>query len=621
MGAALTADDVIESLSAAGWRGFSLLRRYITEHPGDSRALARRVASIAWEARGDLGARQVRFAFLSDGSTVSLDDALWLECLTRGVVPATYHALPGQISREVLNPDSGLWAHAPDVIVVAVSPTRDARGGDLVLAEAGSSSEDAMVESLLQTLRRIRERSNAWLLVHNLMAPEFRPLGLHDLRKTNGLAERYARLNLALAESCRDVPGAHVVDLAPLIALSGARVWSLHKTWFLAAVAFPEDLAVLLCREYAAVGAALRGLTRKCLAVDLDGTLWGGVAGELGAGGVQIGRGYPGNLYKQLQETIRELRAGGVILAINSHNDEEDAWQPFERRAEMVLKREDFAAYRINWQDKVANLRGLSDELRISLDAFVVLDNDPVERSWIEEQLPEVHVLAAQDPLEMLRTLSVSRLFQGLERTSADELRAVSYAVATSRRDEERSAVSREAFLAELELVVTVGSASQEQLPRLAQLTQRTNQFNLTTRRYTQAELAELHAAPDFELLYCACRDRFADEGVTGLVILRKAGLEWSVDTLLLSCRVLGWGVERALAGAVCDFAARHGATTLTAEYVRTARNGQTEWFYRELGFAAVSVSEARSSWRLALPPARNPAPAWIDLRLARGAQ
>jgi FkbH-like protein len=609
---------VLAGLAIEGWTGFSLLRRYLAVPQDPPRALAQRIrSSVPWEGRGDLEARTVRFAFLADSLTTNLQDPLVLECLARGIVPHQYHARAGHISREIRDPASGLWAEERDVVVVAVSPSRNVE-----TARIGSADRpfaDAFLDGLLEDLRILRDKCGAVLLVHNFLPPEFRVFGLHDWRERGGVGESYARLNLALAERCRELPDVYVVDLGLLVALSGARWWSVHKTWFLGTFSLPDDLAPLLCREYAAAGAARRGLLRKCLVLDLDDTLWGGVVGEVGAAEIQIGGGYPGNIYQEIQRIVRQLHEGGLILAINSRNDEEDAWRPFEARTEMVLRRKDFSAWRINWQDKAANLRELAQELSLGLDSMVVLDNDPVTSSWIEQRLPEVHVLPARDPLDMVRVLATSRLFADLSRTAEDLIRGRSQAAV--RRKEQSAAIDRETFLADLNLVVTVGRASSDQLPRLVQLSQRSNQFNLTTRRYTHAQLEELSRRLDSEVLYCACRERFADEGITGLVTVRKQGAEWTMDTLALSCRVLGWGVERALVAAVCLIATDAGATGLEGQYIPTLRNRQTEWFYRDLGFSLVRTSDAGSAWRLALPPEEDLNPGWISLHIAPAAR
>ena len=607
--------EVREQLEAPGWRGFALLRRYRSENPGSARTLARQLRSVRWEERDDFPARRVRFAFAGTGSTANLEDALLLEALDRGIIPISYHAASRQPSRELRDPASGLHGHQPEVVVIAATPSAPGAGTDPP-GSIGAGEAEAFLDSLIEDLRAFRARSSAVLVIHNFPPPELRPLGLGDWREPNGQGEVYARLNLALAARCREIPDVQVVDVPHLVALSGAGWWTLHRSWFLGNLGASEELAPLLCREYAAVGAALRGLVRKCLVLDLDGTLWGGVVGEVGAEAVQIGRDFPGNIFRAIQRVVQQLHERGVVLALNSQNNEEDAWAPFGGRAEMLLERRHFAAWRINWKDKASNLRELSEELRLGLDSFVLLDNDPVQRAWVEDSLPEVHVIPAQDPLDMLRALTTQRLFDSLGQTAEDALRGKSYVAASRRREEQATATDRESFLASLGITVSVGRASPEHVPRLAQLSQRTNQFNLTTKRYTEGQMQELCAAPDAEVLYCACRDRFADEGVTGLVILRRVGAEWVVDTFLLSCRVLGWGVERALAAAMCRIAGARGGGSLRGEYTRTAKNGITEGFYRELGFSPLQFDSERSSWLLELPAPVDTPPAWIRLQV-----
>jgi FkbH-like protein len=607
--------DVLEQLATAGWRGFSLLRRYRSENPGPVRALGRQLRTVPFESRDDFESRRVRFAFVASASMANLEDALALEALARGIIPVQYHAASRQTSRELRDPGSGLYAHDPDLVVVAASPSAPSAEVDPTAA-LGAGDADAFLDSLVEDLRAFRARSPALLVVHSFLAPEFRTLGLQDWREKTGTAEVYARLNLGLAERCREIPDTQVLDLAHLVALSGASWWTLHRGFFLAKVGVPEPLAPVLSREYAALGAARRGFLRKCLVLDLDDTLWGGVVGEVGAEKVQIGGEYPGSIFAALQQVVRQLHERGIVLALNSQNNEEDAWGPFERRPEMRLARRHFAAWRINWKDKVTNLQELAAELRLGLDSLVMLDNDPVQRAWVQDRLPEVHVIPAQDPLEMLQALVRERLFESLGRTAEDALRAKSYEAASLRREEETTAADRETFLRGLGLVVTVGPAAPDKLARLAQMAQRTNQFNLTTKRYTEGQIRELSASPDARVLYCSCRDRFAEEGVIGMAILLRHDSEWVVDTFLLSCRVLGWGVEKALFAAVCRTAASAAGASLRGEYVRTAKNGITEGFYRDLGFSPVRSDAESATWRLPLPAKGAPAPAWIDLQL-----
>jgi FkbH-like protein len=378
----------------------------------------------------------------------------------------------------------------------------------------------------------------------------------------------------------------------------------------------PEALTPLLSREYVAVAAALKGFAKKCLVVDLDDTLWGGVAGEDGVAKLEIGGGYPGNIYRELQQVIYQLSERGVILAINSKNNQDDAWEVFERRPEMVLRREHFSAWRINWQDKATNLQAIAQELGVGLDSCVVLDDNPTERAWVEEWLPEVYVLPAQDPLEMLRVLATTPLFDTLDSTAEDQLRAKSYTAAAQRRTLQANTTNLAEFLSQLDIEAVICRPTESQLGRVAQLTQRTNQFNLTTRRYTHEQIKALWTNANVELLCCEVRDKFADEGIVGVVILHKSTEAWSIDTFLLSCRVLGRGVEGALLWAVCHQAATAGARWVYGEYVRSAKNGQIEGFYREAGFTPVAGDAIGSHWTLALPAPAELRPTWISLSM-----
>jgi FkbH-like protein len=253
--------------------------------------------------------------------------------------------------------------------------------------------------------------------------------------------------------------------------------------------------------------------------------------------------------------------------------------------------------------------------LRIGLDAFVVLDDNPVERTLIEETVPEVDVCPASDPLEMLRWLATCRSFDTLFITNEDALRGRSHAAARL-RSELSSTDELETYLNELDTVVEFGPLTPAQVARVAQLTQKTNQFNLTTRRLTEKEVQGLISAQDWRVFWCSCRDLFADEGIIGVAIVRVEESSWCLHTYLMSCRVLGRGVEKAFLHGVCEEASAEGAEAIVGEFVRTAKNGQTDTFYESCGFTALAKKPDRGLWRLSLP-APQIKPTWITLRRA----
>lgn len=606
-------EDVRAALSQEGWRGFMLARRFVTEAPRQWRALARLARTVPWAARSDLTARQVRFSLLGSFSTGNIAEALTLAALERGVLPSIYQAPFNQASLAIRDPASQLYASQPDVVVLAIDPADRAPLSRRDVDVAG------FLDELMREVELAHARSGALVLVHNFLAPEFRAAGMQGWRYAAAEAEFHTRLNLALAERCRTLSWAHVIDVARLQAILGGRWPTLHQPRFLGAYRCTEDLAFAVAREYAAIAAALKGFTKKCLVVDLDNTLWGGVVAEEGVHGIAIGGGYPGNLYHELQLLLRRLHERGVLLAINSKNNEADGWAPFHQRSEMLLQSAHFSAWRINWLDKATNLREIARELNLGLDSLVVLDDNPVERRWMEEAVPEVFVLPASDPLDMLRAVSTTLLFDGLEHSREDGLRAQSYAASAQRAAAQEHSASLDDFLAGLRLKIEVFRPQAGHLARVAQLTQKTNQFNLTTRRYTQEQLQEFSSDETVEVWCCSVCDRFADEGIVGVVILRRRERQCLIDTLLLSCRVLGRGVERALLWAACQRAAEWGMQVMQGEYRRSEKNGQTARFFREQGFTLIQEEPYGSMWTLALPAPRAMLPDWVTLTRREG--
>ena len=559
--------------------------------------------------RADFISRAIRIAISSDTSLDNLADPLALRLLERGMFGIQYHSPFAQLALETRNPSSGLVQHKPEIVILA--PLTG------IWQKLAGTSPDAVVQTVEEAWSQVvalRKNFDGLVLLQNVVPVENRPHGILESRRNLGHADFARAVNLQLSERCRETGEAFVLDAHWLAGQAGS-VWpGLHKQQFMASRPFTDDLANLLAAEIAAFCAARKGFARKCLVLDLDNTLWGGVVGEDGVAGLNIGGGFPGNIYTELQKEIVALHERGVTLTIVSKNNEADAWEVFTQRPEMVLKRADFSAHRINWQDKASNIRELAAELNLGLDAFVVLDDNPVERDWIEASLPEVDVCPASDPLEMFRWLVTCRRFDTLAITREDALRAKSYAAAEERSRLATQSSNLEEYLTSLETKVEIGCNTSTQIARVAQLTQKTNQFNLTTRRYTELEIQERMQNPSWRVFWCACRDRFADEGVIGAVLVEINAGEWVIDTFLMSCRVLGRGVEKALLGTICDQAHKSGAKVIRGEFIRSAKNSQTENFFEQCGFTADERTADFANWHLGLPAPGGLVPKWIAL-------
>ena len=334
---------------------------------------------------------------------------------------------------------------------------------------------------------------------------------------------------------------------------------------------------------------------KKCLVLDLDNTLWGGVLGEDGVNGIKLDGDYPGKAYHQWQLALAQLAASGVILAVCSKNNEADVQEVWDNNPSMVLTGKHFSALRINWQDKATNLRALAQELNIGLDSMVFVDDSPAERELIRQMLPMVEVPDfPEKPYQLMPFFKqlVDNYFGVYTVTAEDRAKAEQYQANALRRAEQARFVDFDDYLYSLDISIDVIPADDHNLPRIAQMTQKTNQFNLTTRRYVEADVSALMAAgwP----VYCmAVRDRFGDSGITGAMFLRvEDDTTLEIDTLLVSCRVLGKGIEEAFFKTVLNLMRLDGYRSLKATYRPTAKNVQTADFYDRMGMTCARVDQ-----------------------------
>lgn len=357
----------------------------------------------------------------------------------------------------------------------------------------------------------------------------------------------------------------------------------------------------------ASLAAALVSLSRpgpKVLALDCDGTLWGGIVGEDGIGGIEIGQSFPGSAFREFQLVAQRIQREGVLLVIVSKNNHDDVIEVFENHDEMVLKPNDIAAWRVNWDPKPDNLRSLAEELNLGLDSFVFVDDSNHEISAVRTQIPEVISLQVpEDPEELPDLLAASGHFR-FRRQSAEDRSRTTMMLQEKERTLATQSLSKEEFQASLALQVEIFAVQDEHVGRVAQLTNKTNQFNLTTIRRTEADIAALLAADDRHVFAIRVSDRFGDYGLVGVAVLEDEGDEWAIETFLMSCRVLGRGVETALISHLVQVAANGGASTVVGRYESTPKNGQVASLYSSHGFA-----ETTEPGSFTIDPANPPTP------------
>lgn len=556
------------------------------------------------ELDGDL--RPLRIALLASFTVEPETPFLRVEAARRGFAARIYLAPFNSVRQELLDPESGCARYRPDVVFISallvdVSPPLVEDFLSLTPMEVARLAETVVSETI-GAVAAFRKRSPAPIVVHNFSLPPRPLLGSFEVMARDSQTEAIRRLNADLVTAARELPDVYVLDYDRLCAEVGYANCHDPKLWYLGRAALSARLLPRLARAQAAVANALFGTRRKCLVVDLDDTLWGGIVGEVGAAGVQLGDSFPGNIYRDFQRALLALYRSGTLLAINSKNNAEDVEEVFRTRREMVLTWDHFASKRINWRPKPENMREIAAELNLGIESLVFFDDNPAEQDLMRLAEPGVLTLSVPpDPLRFLDTLAESRAFDRLALTEEDRRRGEIYTQQASRRSFEGAAATLEEFLHGLEMVVSIEPVSPATLPRVVELLQKTNQFNLTTRRHSAARVVEMASDPDFSVFSLRLTDRFGDNGIVGVAILHSGETAALIESFLLSCRVIGRGVETALLMFLVERARSRGLAALEGDFLATAKNAPAADFYARHGFHPVEREGNGHRWRLDL--------------------
>lgn len=579
----------------------------VTEKPADYLRSARELREGNFPELSPL-----RLGVLASCTLQFVEPYLLVEGARRGTLVQTYFGQFGQFEQELGEPASPLLQSRPDVVVALLRP-EDVLPDEFARAINLTHPLEALVERLVGCVELFRRHSRAPVLVANFATPSLVPCGIFDANLADSLTHALARANVLLRERLGGLPDVYVWDYAGLVATHGTANWTDRRLWALArvpvAAAMQPHLAAHLLRTVA--GATRR--PAKCLVLDLDNTLWGGVVGDDGLSGIQLGDDYPGSAYKAFQRFLRSLLDRGVLLAVASKNETEVVEQVFREHPEMLLRREDIAALRANWLPKSGNLLEIAAELNIGADALVFFDDNPVERAEVRANAPQVGVIEVPtDPLLYAQAVLEAGFFDQPSLSEEDRGRAQMYRDNQKRQVLEQRATSVEEFLGDLNMVAAVGEVDTATLGRVAQLIGKTNQFNLTTRRHSQAEVAAMAADARHAVLWLRLRDRFGDQGLIGVAILAAEGETGRIDSFLMSCRVLGRRVENAMLALLAEHARRRGCQRLLGEYLPTKKNGMVKEFYPTFGFTPLPPSGERVQYTMELSAEALPWPAVI---------
>lgn len=433
----------------------------------------------------------------------------------------------------------------------------------------------------------IRAKTHAMILWHGFEMPAYPSLGIWDSQIASGQVAVIHDLNQLLKDSLAQFSNTYFVDLNLIQSRLGLSHYYDARYWYLAHSPYARESLSEIATEDFKFLRALKGKNKKCLVLDCDNVLWGGVVGEEGLAGIKLGKTYPGSIYYEFQQTILNLYHRGVILALCSKNNPEDVWDVFQKHPDMLLREEHIATAQINWQDKAANLRQIASDLNIGLDSIVFADDSEFEIDLIRKELPEVTTLhlPSEKAFAFSDELISPGWFDTLTITEEDKIRGQAYKAEATRKLMYSKATDLESYYRSLELVAEIRLADAFIIPRIAQLTQKTNQFNLTTRRYSEAEIQAFATGESYDVLSLKLGDRFGDLGIVGACILEYRNGKALIDTFLFSCRALGRKAEEVLLNCCLYVAKTRGCTAAVGFYYPTRKNAQVEGFYPSQGF------------------------------------
>jgi FkbH-like protein len=543
-----------------------------------------------------------RLGILSNSTLDFIVPALVATAARYGIALECIKADYDQAVQEALSPDSTINRAKPDAVLVAMDyralPLR-CKKGDAAEAENAASQSLAYIETLRAGLKA---NSKTVCILQTIAPPPERLFGSFDRALPGATANIIQRVNLRLVETTfgsEDI----LLDVAGLAETVGLADWHSPTEWNLAKLPFSNSFLPLYADHVARLLAALRGKSRRVLVLDLDNTVWGGVIGDDGLEGIQCAQGdATGEAHLSVQRLALELRERGVVLAVSSKNDDETARLPFRKHPEMLLKEEHIAVFQANWNDKATNITAIAKELSLGLDSIVFLDDNPVERNLVRQLLPAVAVpeLPA-DPALYARTLVAAGYFEAISFSDEDVARARFYQDNAKRVGLQNQVGDLDAYLASLQMEITFQPFDEIGRARITQLINKSNQYNLTTKRYTEPEVAAAQHDPQCFTLQVRLSDSFGDNGMISVIICRQQSHSaWEIDTWLMSCRVLGRRVEQMVLREILEHARRNGIRKLIGAYRPTDRNKLVEDHYSKLGFTLVgSDPDGTTAWEL----------------------
>ena len=538
---------------------------------------------------------KIKIALLGSFTLDGLNETIKVKCSELKVGCDTFYGGYNRYNEEILNSKSNLYSFSPDVCFLILD-TRNILG-DLFYYPYNLSVDKRRefiqnkINELNNLIKSFKEKSNSKLVISNFIIPTYSPYGIFETKTDYGLQEMVFDLNHKLNNICRDENSIYVYDINGFVSKHGEENVFDFQQYFFGDVKISLSYIPILANDLLGYIKPTLGLNKKCIVLDLDNTLWGGIVGEDGFNKIKLGPQPPGNTYVEFQKYLLSLHERGIILAVNSKNNLDDAIEVINNHPNMILRENHFGCLKINWNDKVTNLKEIAQELNIGLDSIVFIDDDPVNRDFVRETLPEVLTIELpKDPSLYVSTLTELNDFHVIKITEEDKQRGKMYTQQRMRVESEKNSTSFEEYLKQLNIKIHIKKADEFTIPRISQLTLKTNQFNLTTKRYQEEDI-KTFSQDKKKIVGCArIEDKFGDNGITSVFIVKKDNEEeWIIDTFLLSCRVIGRGVEEGILDYIINEARKNNVKRIIGNFIPTKKNKPSESFLPNFGFEKVN--------------------------------
>jgi len=536
--------------------------------------------------------KKIRIAFLASSTINGFEETMRVKCFQKGIDCITYVADYNQYNQEILNQDSELYKFKPDITFLILD-TRHILGEHFFSPYSIDYNNRKEIvytkhKEIQNICRTFQDNFDSKLVVTSLQIPNYSPYGISE-GEEYGLKDIIYKINHELFDEFQRPasPKVFIYDFNEFVSKFGENNIFNYKQFFSGDIKISIEYIPKFVNELMRYVYAISGISKKCIVLDLDNTLWGGVIGEDGFDNIKLGDNPVGRSFVEFQKRLLALNKRGIILAINSKNNFDDAIEVIQKHPNMILKEENFACVKINWDDKVVNLQKIAEELNIGLDSMVFFDDDPINQEYVRESLPGVLVIdLTKDSSQYPQIITEMKEFDVLEITEEDTKRSDMYLGQKKRKELENKVSDFNEFLKQMDIEVSVQKANSFSIPRISQLILKTNQFNLTTKRYQEEEVSKFSTSEDKIVECVKVSDKFGDNGITGTYIIeKKDNDEWIIDTFLLSCRIMGRGIEEIMMNQIIENAKLLGVKRIKGEFIPTTKNKPAEDFYEKLGF------------------------------------